>query len=205
MAKCTVALQLAESQFLVTKRLRLSPHDRRMQLLDCAGRIVLDNGLSKFTIDALAKEAAVSTPLIYKYFDTRIAILQALLVRETDAFAAKLKERLQQSTNFEEIVRMFVAINFDSVRAGSLLSVLISQPDVRGGLGASELDWVNRTLVERTAAEFGFSVTKARQLVTMGSAASRSAAQQYSRGGGDRSEAVDDTVRFILGALRAFE
>lgn len=176
-----------------------------MQLLDCAGRIVLDSGLSRFTIDALAKEAEVSTPLIYKYFDTRIEILQALLVRETERFAEKLKEQLKASGTYEDIVRMFVTINFDSVRAGSLLSVLISQPDIRIGQGASGLDWVNRTLVERTAQEFGFSIAKARQLLPMGSAASRSAAEQFSRTGGDRDAAIDDTVRFILGAFQAFD
>ena len=176
-----------------------------MQLLDCAGRIVLDKGLSQFTIDALAKAAAVSTPLIYKYFDTRVDILQALLVRETEQFAAALKQQLEQSGTYEDIVRMFVAINFDSVRAGTLLSVLISQPDVRSGLGTSGLDWVNRALVERTAQEFGFSVARAKQLVPMGSAASRSAAKQFSRAGGDREAAVDDTVRFILAAFDAFE
>lgn len=176
-----------------------------MQLLDCAGRILLDRGLSKFTIEALAKEAAVSTPLIYKYFDTRIDILQALLERETELFADKLKEQLQQSGTYEEIVRMFVIINFDSVRAGTLLSVLISQPDIRSGLDASALDWVNRTLVKRTAQEFGFSVSQSKQLLPMASAASRSAAQRFSRSGGDRDAAIDDTVRFILGAFRAFK
>ena len=81
----------------MTKRVRLSPHDRRMQLLDCAGRIVLDDGLSKFTIDALAKEAQVSMPLIYKYFDTRIEILQALLSRESEQFSAVVESSLGAS------------------------------------------------------------------------------------------------------------
>ncbi len=186
----------------MTKRVRLSPHDRRMQLLDCAGRIVLDDGLSKFTIDALAKEAQVSMPLIYKYFDTRIEILQALLSRESEQFSAVLKARLEQATAYEEIVRMFVTMNFEGARTGSLLSVLFSQPDVRRGLAPAEFDWVNKILVERTAQEFGLSKSLAKQIVPMGSAASRTAAERFSRHGGNREQAIDNTVKFILGAFR---
>jgi AcrR family transcriptional regulator len=173
-----------------------------MQLLDCAGRIVLDDGLSKFTIDALAKEAQVSMPLIYKYFDTRIEILQALLSRESEQFSAVLKARLEQATAYEEIVRMFVTMNFEGARTGSLLSVLFSQPDVRRGLAPAEFDWVNKILVERTAQEFGLSKSLAKQIVPMGSAASRTAAERFSRHGGNREQAIDNTVKFILGAFR---
>lgn len=187
----------------MTKRVRLSPHDRRMQLLDCAGRILLDHGLSKFTIDALAKEATVSTPLVYKYFDTRIEILQALLVRESEQFAAKLRGLLDRSTGYEEIVRLFVTLNFDTARSGSLLKVLLSQPDVRKGLDSTEFDWVSQVLFEKTAQECGLSLAQAKQVVPMGSAASLTAAERFSRKGGDREQTIDDTVKFILGAFRA--
>lgn len=187
----------------MAKRVRLSPHDRKMQLLDCAGRILLDHGLSKFTIDALAKEATVSTPLIYKYFDTRIEILQALLVRESEQFAAKLRDLLDRSMGYEEIVRLFVTLNFDTARSGNLLKVLLSQPDVKKGLDSTDFDWVSQVLFEKTAQEFGLSLAQAKQVVPMGSAASQTAAGQFSRRGGDREQAIDDTVKFILGAFRA--
>jgi len=184
------------------KRSRLTPHDRRMQLLDCAGQIVLDSGLSKFTIDALAKEARVSTPLIYKYFDTRIEILQALLRRESKEFSAELQAQLGGSPSYEDIVRIFVTSNFDGARTGTLLKVLFSQPDVRNGLGGSEFGWVGKILLGRTAQEFGLTIAQARQVVPMASAASRTAAERFSRTGGDRDAAITDTVKFIYGAFR---
>ncbi len=187
----------------MTKRARLAPHDRRMQLLDCAGRIVLDQGLSKFTIDALAKEAQVSMPLIYKYFDARIEILQALLIRESEQFSAVLKAQLEQASSYEEIVRLFVITNFDGARTGSLLTVLFSQPDVRHGLDPAEFAWISKILIEATAQEFGISNSLARQIVPMGSAASRTAAELFSRHGKNREKAIDNTVKFILGAFRA--
>lgn len=187
----------------MTKRSRLAPHDRRMQLLDCAGRILLDQGLSKFTIDALAKEAAVSPPLIYKYFDTRIEILQALLIRESEMLADNLKQRLAASTGYDDFVRLFVVMDFDSARTGNLVSMLFSQPDVRAGFDSKGLNWIYKELMDRTVQEFGVSVDQARRLILMASAASRVAAQQSSRADGDREQAIDDTLRFILGALRA--
>lgn len=187
----------------MNKRVRLAPHDRRMQLLDCAGRILLDQGLSKFTIDALAKEAGVSTPLIYKYFDTRIEILQALLLRESEQFAAQLKDLLERSTEYKEVVRLFVTSNFDEARQGSLLKVLYTQPDVISGLDSTESDWVIKVLMEKTAHEYELSLSQARQVVHMGSAASITAAERFNRKGGDRDQAIDDTVKFILGAFRA--
>ena len=75
----------------ISKRTRLAPHDRRMQLLDCACTIILDLGLSSLTMEALAREAHVSNPLIYKYFDTRRAVLQELLVRESKRFSTELE------------------------------------------------------------------------------------------------------------------
>ena len=58
------------------KRTRLSPEGRRNQLLDSARDLLLQEGFSGFTMDALASEAGVSNPLIYKYFDTRLELLQ---------------------------------------------------------------------------------------------------------------------------------
>ena len=66
-------------------RRRLAPEERRNHLLDCARQIVLDQGLSTLTMERLASEAGVSNPLIYKYFDTRLQLLQELLIREYKA------------------------------------------------------------------------------------------------------------------------
>ena len=51
-----------------TTRRRLSPADRRNQLLDSARDIIVQQGLSTLTMEQLATEAGVSNPLIYKYF-----------------------------------------------------------------------------------------------------------------------------------------
>ena len=76
------------------KRTRLSPEDRRQQLLDSAREIVQDQGLSSLTMEALARHAGVSNPLVYKYFDARLSLLQELLAREHERFTTNVREKL---------------------------------------------------------------------------------------------------------------
>ena len=63
-------------------RTRLSPSARTDQLLDVAKQMILKDGLQAFTMESLARTAAVSSPLVYNYFSSRQALLQALLERE---------------------------------------------------------------------------------------------------------------------------
>ena len=83
-----------------------------MQLLDSAKRLILAKGLSSFTMESLAREAGVSHPLIYKYFDTRLSLLHALLERESSHFNRELREQVSQASDYHELVRLFVSANF---------------------------------------------------------------------------------------------
>ncbi|MFT4713372.1 MAG: AcrR family transcriptional regulator [Candidatus Azotimanducaceae bacterium] len=106
------------------KRTRLSPHDRRMQLLDCACTIIFDLGLSSFTMEALAREANVSNPLIYKYFDTRRAVLQELLVRESKRFDSELELQVISAKDYHELVTLIVLGNFEQFSNNNIITIL---------------------------------------------------------------------------------
>ena len=67
-------------------RTRLSPDARRQQLLDTTQALLISKGLQSFTMEGLAKAAAVSAPLVYNYFANRTELLQALLKREYQRF-----------------------------------------------------------------------------------------------------------------------
>ena len=113
------------------KRTRLSPHARRMQLLDCAGEIIQEHGLSNFTMESLAKHANVSNPLIYKYFDARLGILQELLQREFESYSKNFFAGIAAADTYEEIVTFVVTLNFEDARKGNILSILRNQPDIK--------------------------------------------------------------------------
>jgi AcrR family transcriptional regulator len=77
---------------VVKKRTRLSAEDRRKHLLDCARDLIQESGVSGFTMEALATKADVSNPLVYKYFDTRLELLQELWTREYERFSTSIRE-----------------------------------------------------------------------------------------------------------------
>ena len=60
-------------------RTRLAPEARRNQLLDVTREMILQDGLQSFSMEALARAAGVSSPLVYNYFSSRVDTLQSLL------------------------------------------------------------------------------------------------------------------------------
>lgn len=187
-----------------TKRTRLSPHDRRMQLLDCAQTLIQDKGLSSFTMEALAREAGVSNPLIYKYFDTRLALLQELLTREFNRFYGEMQEQIEKAGSFEDVVAIAVSVNFEQFSKGNILTTLTDQPDVAETLGevqTEESSNYGRFLVKELASQYGLSRKQAQELIILASGASQAAARQYSQFGGDKDKLIANAVAFIFGGI----
>ena len=91
-------------------RKRLSTQDRRTQLLDVTLQMILEHGLNSFTMELLARKAGVSNPLVYKYFSTRLELLQSLLQREFDLFYGSLLKRLSSADDFVAVVTIFVSL-----------------------------------------------------------------------------------------------
>lgn len=189
------------------KRVRLSPEARRTQLLDSAVVFIQQHGLSNFTMEALATEAGVSNPLIYKYFDTRLELLQELLTREFNAYNKDVREKVSQAESFAEITRLFVALNFEQALKGDILSILQNQPDIRATIDDRIAEQNTRTgqfLIDRLAKEHPMTLRQAEHLVIMASGASIAAAQRYCRTKRNKNQLIDDTVRFIFGGMDNF-
>lgn len=188
----------------ISKRTRLAPHDRRMQLLDCACTIILDLGLSSLTMEALAREAHVSNPLIYKYFDTRRAVLQELLVRESKRFSTELEVQVTSAKDYRELVTWVVSGNFEQFSSNNIINILRDQPDIYEALAADDKKQrsvMARFLVKALADQFTVDRKQAEQLVVLASGASQAAAAHYNRFGGNKAEMIDSTVRFIFGGI----
>ena len=65
-------------------RTRLSPADRREQLLDLGVRLLADRSLDELSIDLLAEEAGISRGLLYHYFGNKIAFHEAVVRHAAD-------------------------------------------------------------------------------------------------------------------------
>ncbi len=185
-------------------RTRLSPHARRTQLLDTAKEMLAANGLQAFTIEGLAREARVSAPLVYNYFDGRPQLLQELLIREYHQFVAETSEALSEAKDFEDIVRISVTSNFDHHAPGRILPLLQSQPEIASSIKTEQQRVSRRNakfLVQSAADQYQLSIKEAQLVVSMSSGASITAAELAANAKLDREETIELAVNYILAGI----
>jgi len=70
-------------------RTRLSPDERRSQLLDLGVRLLATRSLDELSIDVLAEEAGISRGLLYHYFGNKHAFHEAVVRRAADDLIAQ--------------------------------------------------------------------------------------------------------------------
>lgn len=70
-------------------RIRLSPDERRAQLLDLGVELLADRSLDELSIDLLAEEAGISRGLLYHYFGNKHAFHEAVVRRAADDLIAQ--------------------------------------------------------------------------------------------------------------------
>lgn len=70
----------------------MAPSERREQLIDAALRVIVEQGYAGVSIEAIARTAGVTRPVIYDHFPNLGALLQALIEREERIALAQLAE-----------------------------------------------------------------------------------------------------------------
>jgi AcrR family transcriptional regulator len=93
---------------------RLSVEDRRTQLLDCALEIIGRDGYGKVSIDAIAREADVTRPVVYRVFDDLPTLLFALLDRQEARALGQLAEAFDPGADpLDSLARLMDAVRAD--------------------------------------------------------------------------------------------
>ena len=187
-----------------TKRIRLSPEARQQHLLDCSAEMIAADGLAGFTMEGLAKRASVSAPLVYNYFPNRIELLQTLLKRELSRFNRRTVKEAEQAKSFEEIVRMAVRSNFAHYAPGTVLPILITQPEIASVVQnrlAQNSHEAASFLIEKAAEHYRLDEDTARLIVQLSSGAAWSAAELAGRRGLSMDETVELTVNYIIAGI----
>ena len=185
-------------------RTRLSPANRIDQLLDVAKQMIVSDGLQSFTIESLARLAAVSSPLVYNYFSSRQALLQALLEREYRVSGSALLAEVVNANSFEEVIRIFIANNFDHHAPGNIVPVLMSQPELAAHikqLRKQQGKQAANYLVENTAKNYKLTVEQAQLAITLSSGASVAAAEWVAMNQLDRERAIDMALAYIKSGM----
>lgn len=72
-----------------TTRTRLTPEQRRAQLLDLGVQLLATRSLDELSIDLLAEEAGISRGLLYHYFGNKHAFHEAVVRRAADELVAQ--------------------------------------------------------------------------------------------------------------------
>ncbi len=189
-----------------TVRTRLSPAARKKQLLDTAKAMIVEEGLQHFTMEALARTAGVTTPLVYNYFSGRQALLKSLLVQEYESYRLKTVAEVGAAKSFDDVVRAYVTSNFDHHAPGSILPILQSQPEIvevielhlkKDGQQAAEF------VVQSTAKSFELTKSEAELVASMSSGASIAAAQYAGRVRVNREKTIDNVLAYVLAGISA--
>lgn len=189
---------------MLKKRTRLSPHNRRMQLLDSAASIIIERGMSSLTMESVAIKANVSNPLIYKYFDSRIALLRELLIREYQKYVSDYIKGLEGHDDFRHAIYGIVTADFDKFTKNDILDILKSQPDVRTvakEFETKEVRNLGQIIIKMVMASYSIPEEHAMQVVLMGSGASKAAGEYYRNNGGDKELMIENVVQFIFGGI----
>ena len=185
-------------------RKRLSPEARKNQLLDVSKEMILANGLHGFSMEALARTAGVSSPLVYKYFESRLDTLQTLLHREYTTYGKRIAEAMRKAESFEDVVRINIESNFDHFAPGNIIPILQSQPELVSAISKDATRYnrnLAKYLVQTTAETYNLNARQAEILVSMSSGASIAAAEYASTGRIKRDAAIEAALRYILSGL----
>lgn len=182
-----------------TKRTRLSPKVRRDQILDVAKQYIRRQGLQQFSLKQLAVEASVSEPLLFHYFTSRTELLQQLLKREFTRSLESLHTSLDKAVTLDDIVRIYVAVNYDQAFEGSVINILLAEPEI--ALAIEEIRSENqrigqKMLIDTISGELGVSRKKAAMIAIMASSASISAAKFSHENGVPRADAIQTVIDF---------
>lgn len=114
-----------------TRSRRLSGPQRRAQLLDVTKAIVGERGFHAISIDAVARRAGITRPVIYDHFDDLAGLLNALVEREGERAVSQLVELIPRSATERgpvELVRQSLRAFLEAVAEDPVTWRLVLMP-----------------------------------------------------------------------------
>lgn len=184
---------------------------RRDALLDAAAHLLEDGGLGAVTMDAVATEAGVSRPLVYKHFANREALIADLWRRETAYMDGEVTTALRGVGDFEAVVRTSVETIIDVLqRRGRNFAPLIRGEVFEQSVRDEQRERHRRTrawYTDRVIAEFDLDKTDAEVAIAVYFAGLDSMLADWRsiEGRADRHHIVDVYVALVMGGLRSLQ
>ena len=94
---------------------RMRAPERRRQLLEVARKVFGRRGYHTVTMDAVAKEAGVTKPILYDHFESKRELYLALLEADLSNLQRRLTDGLENSRGNRERIRASFQTYFDFV------------------------------------------------------------------------------------------
>ena len=189
---------------LPRRRTRLSPKARHASILDHAARLVVEEGLGAVSMDRVAVEAAIRPALMYLYFASRTALLQAILLREQQRMQTVQAEENLLAQGFEDLARRMTILSLKQAEEhGLLLERLFSEPSVGEVLDHQVPDRRAgvRYLAKRGAEALGIPRAEAEKMVDICMGMTNAAAAHMRRTGVARAAVEPLLLAMIQGAM----
>jgi len=153
--------ELLKSGLLINTPVQARSNARVTALLDAAAKVVHAKGYEELTTANVADAAGASIGTVYRYFEDRVKLLEALAIRNLERADRRFRDALEQITGsapdsaidvmFEMYLEMFrTEPGFRSLRLGDVL-------DIRPRARESRLTTAARTITEQLSVRFGFS------------------------------------------------
>jgi len=117
----------------VTTRRRLTPEQRRTELLDVAAGIVGESGTEALSLEQVAARAGCSRNLVYNYFPNRSELVDGLRGRERDAVIAEITGLPHGAPFAEWIEHVCRAVLSIAAQRGHLLVLLVEPEELVAG------------------------------------------------------------------------
>lgn len=189
---------------------RLAPEARRRQLLDVAAAVLTEHGIEAVQISTVAERAGVTRPIVYRFFETREALVLAVLEDFADALDAVYREALVRTLGqpVETIARAFVDASCDVVeRKGAGPWRMLETRGMGREVGRDGVDLVERFFspwYERLAEFTGTRRIVVAMQVAGIVAAGRSALDFWIDGHVSREAAVEHATRTVRVLIEEF-
>jgi AcrR family transcriptional regulator len=153
--------ELFKSGLLINTPVQARSNARVTALLDAAAKVVHDKGYEDLTTANVAEAAGASIGTVYRYFEDRVKVLEALAIRNLERTDRRFRDALEQvkgsapndaiDVMFEMYLDMFrTEPGFRSLRLGDVL-------DIRPRNRESRLTTAARTMTEQLSLRFGFA------------------------------------------------
>lgn len=118
---------------------RSAAERRRKELLEAADRVVLRDGPGA-SMNAIAAEAGITKPILYRHFGDKEGLYRALAVRHTDALLSALRTALDAPAERRRRVEATLDAYFAAIEAAPQVYRFLMHPAEGGSSGERGFD-----------------------------------------------------------------